>query len=512
MKNIRNILRVSLYGIKSGRVLMVIMFLLCCLIFPVFTLLQQTEYRVFNSDWMIIYSVIAAYAAGIIAPVTFFSYLHKRTEQDFYSAMPVTRTQYFVGYALSSFLIFIVPYLLMFGIHSFFPHEGNIWTAFWRPVGMFFVLYCSLTLCMIFSTSNWGTVVTLALRNGLAVSLVILPFTIARFDTNAYFELLSDKILMFTPLGTAFCINGSYYHILFVQLAVAVLELAAAYVIYKKRKNETALALAFPKTRYFFQYSVMTVGTLLTAGVLVSMMRVTLYSGNDLKTIVTCFFLVLVLSFIIFIMLNMILEKNSRSAFHKLRHFFIFIVSFAIITSVTVSLLVSNLPYSTLPFSPECAVVSVYSLEKQINDNPPSEPGSFSFTVGVTENDETKYETITAKPIGIFTVNNRENLSKLIDCAQNPKIFDSKEGICLLAHNRAFHNAIYSFDLSEETVVIQVAFYNQEPHFSEGASIEEINQEILDYSPSWEYYKQSIRYGVARNEEYISQFCDKPII
>lgn len=514
MKELRTTLRVTLYGIKSNRVLWGIMLLVADLIFPVFTLLQQNEYTVLNESGMLVYGTVTAYVMGIFAPVVLFSYLHKHTEQDFYSAMPVTRTQYFVGYTLSAFIMFIVPYILMFVIHSFFSHSRDLWAAFWQPVGMFFVLYCSFTLCMMFSTSPWGTAVTIALRNGIAASLVILPFVLASFDSNAYFQLLSDKILMFTPLGTGFSLDENYSHIMPVQLVVAAAELVSAYVIYRKRKNETALALAFPKTRYLYQYAVMTVATLLISAALSTMMSVkielTRYRAEAWLTLIL---LTAVLAFIIFVLLNMILEKSSKAAFRKFYHFFVFIAAFGIITYATVGWLINNLPYSTLPFTPKFAVVNVYST-KEIT----SEDEHYDFSVmisnaGTAYTGEYSSKNITKKYLKTFIVTDGEKLAELVRYAQRPSATNFYGNMVLLPHQRRWWDSFFVFtdDYPEETVAVSIDFYSEKPNFSDSVTAEELSKKVYDNPSLRGPYKGSTRYGLAKNEEYISGFCDTAV-
>lgn len=506
MKDFQKTLKVTWFGIKNGKVLFILMLLLCCLFIPAFIYLgiNEGDYRLKAFDISII-GMFAAYTAGIFTPIVLFSYLHNRTEQDFYSSMPVKRPQYFCGYFLSGMVMFLVPYTLMFVICGFLPSD-NLWPGFFKPVAMYFVLYCALTLCMFFCTSKAGAVTTYILRNGLAASLVILPFVLASLDSSAYFDLLSDKILMFTPLGTGFCLLEDYEHILIVQLIVALAELVISYFLYIKRRNETSLALAFPKARYFYQYTVMTVAALYITALFASMFGIDrLRNNSDWAYVI---FFTVAFTIIVFVVLNIILEKNSKAAFHKLRHLFIFLGGFAVITTVTVGLLISLLPYSVLPFTPKFAVVRLYTAETDIGEGNRVDLGFYIY-----RDDKDSYELIecSAKKYKTFIVTDEEKLKALTSNAQNPSSdnYDFRSNLCLLpSHSMwGFINLPSDKSLPSDFFAVKIDFYNANVSFKD-----EITEAALTELSSKPYltgtYRQSTRYGFGVGDDYISGFAD----
>ena len=527
MNDFQKTFKVTWFGIKSCKALIALMLLICCFFIPAFIYLifneAKEENPVLNGYIMSYIGIFAAYAAGIFAPILLFSYLHDRTEQDFYSAMPVKRIQYFSGYFLAGLLSFLIPYTLMFTVCGFLPNEG-LWSGYLKPVGMYFVLYCSITLCMMFSTSKAGAAVTFVLRNGLAASLVVLPFVLANLDSNAYFDLLSDKILMFTPIGTGFTVVKDYEHVLPVQLVIAVIELAASYFLYMKRRNETALALAFPKTRYLFQYAVMTVIALYVAAFFSLLFDLDTDYFTEEGLTFTIFFVV-VFSFIVFVILNMILEKNSKAAFHKIRHLFIFLGGFGIITSVTVALLIANVPYSVLPFTPKFAVVYVYNVEEVTVGQDFDYSDDFDFSVNVerkvawtdedgTQHIETDYRQAYCKVKSnkAFIITDPEKLRALTSYAQSrPNLNKHLGNIALFPANagwRSYGSSIeFEKEIPSDFMAFRVEFYNANVKFGNTITLEALEELISRPSLSGTY-RESTRHGFGRGEDYISGFAD----
>ena len=525
MNDFQKTFKVTWFGIKSCRALIALMLLICCFFIPAFIYLifneAKEENPVLNGYIMSCIGIFAAYAGGIFSPILLFSYLHDRTEQDFYSAMPVKRIQYFSGYFLAGLLSFLVPYTLMFTVCGFLPNEG-LWGGYLKPVGMYFVLYCSITLCMMFSTSKAGAAVTFVLRNGLAASLVVLPFVLANLDSNAYFDLLSDKILMFTPIGTGFTMVKDYEHVLPVQLVIAVLELAASYFLYMKRRNETALALAFPKTRYLFQYAVMTVIALYVAAFFSLLFDLDTDYFTEEGLTFTIFFVV-VFSFIVFVILNMILEKNSKAAFHKIRHLFIFLGGFGIITSVTVALLIANVPYSVLPFTPKFAVVYLYTVEEVPNEYAYDHDIDFSVIIETqkswTDEEGYQHNTSNGEPVfcivkscKAFIVTDPKKLRALTSYAQSrPNLNKHLGNIALLPSNagwRPYGSSVeFEKEIPSDFMAFRVEFYNANVKFGDTITKEALEELISRPSLSGTY-RESTRYGFGRGESYISGFAD----
>lgn len=376
------------FGVKHHRNMLIAMLIFCVLIFPAFTLIsvrgQADNYDSYLYPMvMSIYGIMVSFAAGLAMPVSFFSYLYNRSACDFYNAMPIRRSQYFWGYFAASALMFAVPWALTALIHCFISEWGNnLWKPFLLSLGLFFVLYCSMTFAVTFSGSKLCAVLTFVIMNILPVMVVMFPITAAGADAVAYGQRIADSVMALTPVSAAawFTDENPFSNIIPVQLGFGVIELVVSFFMFKYRKSESTMALAFPKTRYFYQYGVMLLTAMFIDAMFVSQcfryqvyfenggLRAYNYTnfGNGFWSSTIFFTLVFVL--IAFIITNMVLEKTPRAAFKKIRHYFFFVGGYGIFLIITVSLAVNLLPQSILPFTPKYAAVYVYGYE-EISEN-----------------------------------------------------------------------------------------------------------------------------------------------
>lgn len=358
------------FGLKNNRVIAGFMLLLCGVILPAFSVVFGEANP--NSDILGTYGCIAACFGGFFIPITIFSYLYNKQEYDFYSSMPVKKSQYFLGYFISGFLIFLIPASIMFLIHSAMGTYG--WNDyFWQSVAAFSVIYCSTVFCTVFSGSRTSTAVSIFLINCLAISLVAFPLMITNVDVNAYIELLFEKISIFTPVTAVMGIFNErfFWDVIPWQLLIAASETVGAFFLHKYRTNESSTALAFPKSRYFFQYIVMLVFALAIDAVLL-LISGRIYSlefvrwNIDLPIIVFFTALSVLAAFVI---LNMILERNPRAAFKRIRHLFIFSAGYCFFLFIVINICHLVIPVSVLPFSPESAVIHIYEIKPSSDED-----------------------------------------------------------------------------------------------------------------------------------------------
>ncbi len=360
------LLKTIWFGIKNNKVMIGFLMLLGAIIFPVFSAVLN-EGRPLYDRIPGIYGCIMAYFCGLVIPTSMFGYLNKRQEFDFYNSMPVKRSQFFWGYFIAGFLIFIVPLTIMFTIHGLFASGSEIFFYYLKSIGAFLSIYCSVILAVVFSGSTTSTVVTIIIRNGLPLALVALPLIIAAVDVNAYVEALQKPIILLTPLAAGIeMFVDELQHLLLWQLIPAAIELIVAFFLHRFRQSETTMALAFPKSRYFYQYLVMLIFALGADAVLLPLLglyetdRGIVYT-DQLPSVI---FLTALVIFISFILLNIILEKNSKAAFKKIRHFFFFTGGYGVLILLIAGLAPRLIPPSVLPFTPKIAEVEVYSVER----------------------------------------------------------------------------------------------------------------------------------------------------
>lgn len=362
--------KIIIFGIKNNRVLAGFMLLICGFVFPVISVMDSS--RTGNSFYYIaFFGCITAYFAGLVFPMVFFSYTHNRRLNDFYAAMPVKRRQYFWGYFFSGIIMFIVPLIIMdFLLLFFLGGRGyNLkLSSFLGPVAMFFSLYCSMTLAVMFSGSGVSTVITFLLRNIFVVCLVAPILFMAGVDVSSYYLLLYDKAIVAAPLLGFFpFLDEQLWWVWIWQFGIGILEIIVAFFLHKYRKSETTMALAFPKSRYPYQYIVtlmfvMAVNTVmliilgLSNGFFNNLDERFSLGSNDLKTLI---FFDVIGALLIFILLNIVLERSSRAAFKKLRHLLFFFVGFFAVAGIS-SRLLSYIPKVYTPIEPDYAIVSVY--------------------------------------------------------------------------------------------------------------------------------------------------------
>lgn len=380
------LLKTVWFGIKNNKTLAGFVGLMCIVIMPAFSYILSEGRPLGNTAG--IYGCIAAYFCGIIVPIAMFGYLHKGRECEFYTAMPVKKSQYFWGYVIAGFLIFLVPLTLMFVVLSAMGCDG--WGGHYlQSIAAFLSLYCSSVLAVVFSGSTASTVVTLIIRNGLAIALVALPLMIAAVDVNAYVELLFRPICILTPVTTGNAVlDPQTDGVLPFQLIAAAVELITAFFLHKFRRNETVTALAFPKSRYFYQYTVMLIFTLGADAMLLLLFNAydshygIKTSGEQFPLVV---FLTALVIFISFILMNMVLEKNSKAAFKRIRHFFIFTAGYGILIFAVSGICANGIPPSVLPFTPDSAVFQVYSVKEV------PEESDWDFTYYYKDDDDDEY-------------------------------------------------------------------------------------------------------------------------
>lgn len=407
------LLKTVWFGIKNNKVLLGFMLLMCAVICPAFSVIFVRE-----SSSTGVFECISAYFCGIVVPIAMFGYLHQGRECEFYNAMPVKKSQYFWGYVIAGFLIFLISLTLLSGVQSAFGYHDRS-NFYLKSIGAFLSIYCSTILAVVFSGSTASTVVTLIIRNGLAIALVALPLMIAAVDVNAYVELLFKPICILTPVTVGNAIlDPQTTGVQGYQLIVAAAELIIAFFLHRYRRNETVTALAFPKSRYFYQYTVMLILALgadalflPASGSYDSVYGINI-SGNNFPLVV---FLTLLVIFISFMLMNMVLEKNAKAAFKRIRHFFLFSVGYGILIFSVSGICTYCIPPSVLPFRPDCAVIKVYSVEET------SEEDSYDFTMyTVNENDEFRFRHYKRIQQDEFAVISPDKVKELVYLAMHP--------------------------------------------------------------------------------------------
>lgn len=381
MDYINKTLKTAWFGIISNRVLLGIMTLIFVVILPgLAVVFEDAEYE----GTARAYGLIIAYFGGLIIPFAMFSYVQNRRECDFYNSMPVKRSQYFWGYFIAGFGIFLAPCLLMFLLHFFFCGEVALFAYFLQSTAVFTVIYCFMILSVMFSGSFLSSIVTFLLINAVVPVAFVTITALAGLDVSCYLMRFGEeKLFMLTPLSSG--IFAAYIEenhpqmldALMWQLLAALFAVVIAFFLHRYRRSESTTALAFPKTRWFYQYSVMlTVALAVGAVMSVSILSTPYLYDNyydyydleahpllqfaDSQSLALFIFLTVAAVLITFVLMNIIVERSGGAAFKGIQHFFIFLAGYGLIFILLLPMAMCHLPKYIVPFEPDSAVIEMY--------------------------------------------------------------------------------------------------------------------------------------------------------
>lgn len=484
---LRKIPRIALFGITSNRVLVGIMLLLCVVVFPGFTIINSRGfYGGYGTSMCQAISLLLTYASSVIIPFVLYSYVQNRRECDFYNSMPVKRSQYFWGYFLSGLAIFLVPFTILHLIYGIM-FGSDAFKYYLDMIVGFIVMYCTAIASILFSGSFLSSAVTFILRNAAPVALVLMPVVISGGDFYDYSDLLIEKICIFIPVTavTGMWHYEPYQYIVILQLVIAFAELILAFFMHRHRRSESTMALAFPKTRYPYQYLVTLIAVMLTDAVLLYLSTnyevfdkvIEALSSEEIA--LTVFFTVVV-AFLVFVILNMILEKTGAAAFRKIGHFFAFLAGYAVLIVAIFLSPLGHLPRFVIPFTPDFVIINVAELreateeEKEIvrketeeyeaqytaeyssvaeennSEDSDEKKRDFSYTYHTVEGYEEMY---VYDKDEYYAVTDREKINELVHCAQYgdgkinliPNSYKADGGRVNLKKGDKLYEAIVSF-------------------------------------------------------------------
>lgn len=175
-----------------------------------------------------------------------FAWMHSRREVDFYESQPVGRTRRFVDLCLNSFLIFLVPLLVMtafaalisLGVGILIPEvtEALLWQLL-RGIGLFLAVY----FIGVFAATLTGN----PLISVLAAAVLLCYEWMLRLILYLYQNEYWNNVI---PEETIDAVFSPVYHYfrderglgLLFLLVIALIAAALAYLCYRLRKNESA--------------------------------------------------------------------------------------------------------------------------------------------------------------------------------------------------------------------------------------------------------------------------------
>lgn len=415
-------LKAALFGITYNKVF-ILLLLLACILLPFGA-------EVINYSGLLNMNMTVSIGLGILLPLIMFSYIQKRTEFNFYSAMPIKRSQYFIGYCLSSTAIFIAVYIFgnIIG-HYVDPHHQGYWAG---GILMYLIAFASTTFAIMLSGSFLSTLVTFVLTNIYVYVTAMEILTLSSVHMDCYLDIIKPVLYAFTPFSAVESIYDGYGNVYYVipTLIMAGVQMIISFFLFCKRKSEISTALAFPKTGLLYRYAAMFLASIsITASFAYSwhdrgdgektysdFLSGFLTSSSLLYSVLT--------ALVVFIAMNMVLEGTPRAAFKKIRHYFIFIGGYLVFICTIGGLLYSSLPYKMIPYKADMVLVNVCRYEEKVRFISYNEPY-------FDEND-----TICVYDEGeiYLTMTNKDGVITYTDADGNPfdmdsYTFDAPEGV-----------------------------------------------------------------------------------
>ncbi len=372
MEYARKCIRTAYFGVKNNFVLLGLFVLGLDIIAPLLAILQVFNEKVHSAESIpdmmnqsiTFISGFSALLAGIIIPLMLFGFVYSRRQSDFYNSMPIKRGQYFIGYSISGLFIFTVPYIITRIIFVLFcsvagVQNVSLFSGMWQAILVYIIVYASMTFAIMFSGSGLSAILTLALMNVFTFVLLFGAINLGwrALDSSAYDSLAFSVSYSFMPLSSAYFLTVNDFAYLPAYLILTAAELVLAFVMYRYRKGETTLAVAFPKTRYILQYMIMFVTAFIAT--------CKSFYYDNFQNIWSNIILSAIIIVVLFVVLNMLLEKDFRAAFHKIRYLFIFAAGYVVVVAGIYFVVNNCLPYYITPIQTDAVRVeiirSVYS-------------------------------------------------------------------------------------------------------------------------------------------------------
>ena len=322
---IRKTFRIALYGLSSNKVFIVLIFMASLITF----ILTMSAWNRTMGEQVGFIAVCGI--SGVFMPLIMFQHMLKRGEYDFYTAMPVKKSCYFWGFGLAAFMAFLAIWLFLCFVVSLLGFSYVI-RYFLPGFMLYFTVSSDTVLALVLSKSVFSFIMIFMILNVSALELFATFLSIFNVDNQVYMLSFGKIIGFLTPFYSIQLFFQDDRDWLFMGLLPVVMggiELAAAFLLHRRRSGEGQDTLAFSRTRYPIQYIIMFMAALTPA--CVSPFRVSNSRGKSFADFVNAAFrddwfiwITLVVIFGTFVITNMIFENSPRGVFKKVRHLFIF--------------------------------------------------------------------------------------------------------------------------------------------------------------------------------------------
>lgn len=363
----RKTFRIALYGLSSNKVFIVLMFMVSMITFIL--TMNAWNYSMGEQVGFIAISGLL----GVFMPVVMFQHMLKRREYDFYTAMPVKKSCYFWGFGLAAFMSFLMIWLFLFSVTVMLGFTEAI-RYFLPGFMLYFTVSSATVLALVLSKSVFSFIMIFLILNFLALELFGGFLSIFNVDSRVYMIAFEKTLSFFTPFYSAqlfFQYDRDWLLLGLLPVVMGGIQLAAAFLLHRRRSGEGQDTLAFSKTRCPIQYIIMFMAALTPA--LLSLdtfyyRREKNFGDFVSATVKEGHFvgITLVVIFGTFVITNMIFENTPRGVFKKVRHLFIFTAGYWIFYFFILgAILFPNIPLTYVPFNGNMAIVSVYGFEEK---------------------------------------------------------------------------------------------------------------------------------------------------
>lgn len=361
----RKTFRIAIYGLSSNKVFIVLIFMASLITF----ILTMSAWNRTMGEQVGFIAVCGI--SGVFMPLIMFQHMLKRGEYDFYTAMPVKKSCYFWGFGLAAFMAFLAIWLFLCFVVSLLGFSYV--TRYFLPGFMLYFTVSSATvLALVLSKSVFSFIMIFMILNISALELFATFLSIFNVDNQVYMFSFKKVIGFLTPFYSTqlfFTDDRDWLITGLMPVVMGGIQLAAAFLLHRRRSGEGQDTLAFSWIRYPVQYILMFMAALTPA----FMYRVGYSRGKSFADFVGFTFddgwfvgITLAVIFGTFVITNMIFENSPRGVFKKVRHLFIFTAGYWIFYLLILgALLFPNIPYTYVPFKSNMAIVSVYGFEEK---------------------------------------------------------------------------------------------------------------------------------------------------
>ncbi len=323
-----------------------LMILVSMLMLALYPLLVFTEYVLGNNSYSSqvftvgqVFILLILVASIFLVPLSLFSYLNSKRNLDVYHALPITRKDLYLSTLLSSIIIILIPYTIIYGLGTVYYVSVIENVDLMRELYQYIytiVLTIAVLMPIIFAMMNTGTSIDGLLYSAMVHVLPAIGYGAYVIYGEAIllgFRAGSDQLFLIfsSPIYTIFDLNFNlnrvYPNLWLITLYWLVFSFVATWIVlqlYKFRKSENAEK---PFTNKWFFPIITTVFTIIFQVFLFS--TFVAFTNGRLLDFRTLLFPI-VFTFVGYMILDVIANRGFR-------HFFKGLFNFVIITVVTLS-------------------------------------------------------------------------------------------------------------------------------------------------------------------------------